>query len=197
MREITNKLYISKILLEVFSVTFAVLLALGVNEWRNIRANEKLANEALENIRKELSSNLDVVKEMLLLNKEIVKRQKEAFARIKEKPDSDISEFPFAFMVQSVKKTAWNSSNLTSAVRYLDFNLVQHLSETYEGQELYSKVNENILERLSSPGLFKRETMKPELQAYFMKLEMYFQIAESLIKNYELCLEKINNTKTG
>ena len=86
-------------------------------------------------------------------------------------------------------KTAWNSSNLTNAVIYIDFDLIQLLSGTYETQGLYSRVNENILERLFSPGLFKQETMKSELQAYFMKLKMYFQVTDSLIKDYELCLK--------
>lgn len=200
MKKVKNRISISKILLEIFSVSFAVLLALGVNEWRNIRANEKLANEALENIRKEILSNLDIAKETLTLNKEIVKKQKMAFLSIKKEIDSNISNsiendvhsrFPFSFMFSPIKKTAWNSSNLTNAVIYLDFDLVQLLSETYENQELYSRVNENIVERFFSPGVFKKETMKAELQAYFMKSNMYFQVTESLINDYERCLKEI------
>ena len=37
----------------------------------------------------------------------------------------------------------------------------------------------------------KKETMKSELQAYFMKLKMYFQLTESLIDDYERCLKEI------
>ncbi|MCD4773563.1 MAG: hypothetical protein K8R41_09315 [Bacteroidales bacterium] len=200
MKKVKNRISVSKILLEIISVSFAVLLALGVNEWRNIRANERLANEALENIRKEILSNLDIAKETLTLNKEIVKKQKVAFLSIKKEIDSNIpnsiendvhSRFPFSFKFSPTKKTAWNSSNLTNAVTYLDFDLVQLLSETYETQELYSRVNENILERLFSPGLFMKKTISAELQAYFMKLKMYFQVTESLIDDYELCLKEI------
>lgn len=200
MKKAKNRIPFSKILLEIFSVSFAILLALGVNEWRNVRANERLANEALENIRKEILSNLDIAKETLALNKEIVEKQKKAFLNIKKEMDSNVSngienpvnsKFPYTFMVSPVNKTAWNSSSLTNAVIYIDFDLIQLLSGTYETQGLYSRVNENILERFFSPGLFKKETMIAELQAYFMKLKMYFQVTESLIDDYERCLKEI------
>ena len=204
MKKSKNKISVSKILLEIFSVSFAVLLALGVNEWRNNRANERLANEALENIKKEILSNLDIAKETLALNKEIVEKQKKAFISIKKEIESNISngiendvhsKFPFTFKFSPVKKTAWNSSNLTNAVIYIDFNLIQLLSETYETQGLYSRVNENIVERFASPGLFMQKTISAELQAYFMKIKMYFQVTEALIDNYERCLIEIQEQK--
>ena len=204
MKKSKNKISVSKILLEIFSVSFAVLLALGVNEWRNNRANERLANEALENIKKEILSNLDIAKETLALNKEIVEKQKKAFISIKKEIESNISngiendvhsKFPFTFKFSPVKKTAWNSSNLTNAVIYIDFDLIQLLSETYETQGLYSRVNENIVERFASPGLFMQKTISAELQAYFMKIKMYFQVTEALIDNYERCLIEIQEQK--
>ncbi|NOX88305.1 MAG: hypothetical protein GXO77_04705 [Calditrichaeota bacterium] len=204
MKELKKKISVSQLLLEMFSVIFAILLALAVNEWRTVRANENLADEALKKIKKEISSNLEIVKKTLELNRNIKERQKKAFINIRKEILSSSSDnidkqirlkFPFAFMTEPVKKTAWNSANLTHAVEYLDFNIVEVLSSTYEGQERYSRFNEKILEKLSSPGLFKKETMISEFQSYFMRLEMYFQITESLIENYELCLKKIDAQK--
>ena len=201
MKKIKTKIPVSKILLGVFSVSFAILLALVLNEWREKTANEKLAKESLVKIRKELSSNYDIVWNNLDKNRKIVENQKKAYLKIITKLENEPShaaadliqsEFPFSFMTETIKETAWNSANLTHAVEYLDFDIVELLSATYESQDSYSRWNEKVLERLSSPDLFKKETIKAELLSYFMLLEMYFQMSESLVEEYEVCLKEIN-----
>ena len=200
-KEPVKKFSISKILLEMFSVVFAIILALGVNEWRESAANKKLARGALIKIENEIKSNRDIVKKMLAHNRKYAEKQKIAFESIKEEikkrkanktEEQILSKFPFAFMTQTVKNTAWHSANLTHAVEYLDFSIVEALSATYGAQESYSRFNESMLEKLASPGLFRKETMISEFQAYFQSQEMYFQITESLIEDYENCSKVIN-----
>ena len=147
MKDIKKKIPISRLLFEMFSVIFAILLALAANEWRTIRTNEKLANEALKKISKEIVSNLEIVKETLNSNRSIKEKQWKAYLNLKKEIDNYSStnvdeqigaKFPFAFMTKSIKKTAWNSANLTHAVEYLDFNIVEVLSGTVniQGGEL-------------------------------------------------------------
>ncbi|NOZ62371.1 MAG: hypothetical protein GXO74_11905 [Calditrichaeota bacterium] len=201
MGEKKNYFATSKFLLEMFSVIFAILLALVVNEWRTSHANKILAHEALLKIRREISSNHEIVHKLLNMNKLVKKNQLKAYNAIKKEIRTNSShniedhikqKFPFQFMTQALKKTAWNSSNLTHAVEFFDFSIVEVLSETYEDQKLHTRVNEKILDRLASPGLFKKETMISEMSSFFMLLEMYFQITESLLKEYENCLRVID-----
>ena len=47
-----------KIFIEIISVVFAVLLALGLNHWREDVAEKKLARKALKNIIIEMKGNI-------------------------------------------------------------------------------------------------------------------------------------------
>ena len=52
-----KKLNIQRLIFEFISVSFAVLIALLVNQWREDHNNGKLAEKAIYNIKQELQEN--------------------------------------------------------------------------------------------------------------------------------------------
>ena len=60
-KRLRERLPLAAVGIEVFSIVLGVLLALGVNEWREASANERLARRALTQIRGEVERNERVV----------------------------------------------------------------------------------------------------------------------------------------
>lgn len=58
----------SKLIIEFVSITFAVLLALMVNQYKDNRSNKILVKKTLANIRTEIEENKSTVEEMMAIH---------------------------------------------------------------------------------------------------------------------------------
>lgn len=65
IRDRLKKILIGKLLIVMFSVIMAVLLALAVNQWRTNRSNQKIASNAPKNILQETTSNQEEIQTSL------------------------------------------------------------------------------------------------------------------------------------
>lgn len=201
VKEMVDKVPFGKISLEIFSIVFAILFALAINEWNDNRNNQKLAKESLENIKTELQENLKIVSDLLTKNVENYKNQQKAFINLKNdlsKKDSNldaeqlISKFPLNFEVNNGRKTAWQTAGLTQAIRYFKPDITQRLSGIYERQDDFFNLSNQLLNMYASPRLYDTNTMNSQLQACFSKYTMYFSLGQNLVDSYQKCLEHIN-----
>ena len=134
---------IKTIAIEIISVVFAVLFALGVNEWRKNINNEELAEVAVSNILSEIDKNRESLDTTLTNHRHSLEIFKKNINWIKN--NEDIRENPeVSFNV--ITSTSWETAMLTDAVNYMDYELVSELADLYSQQKLYTDLVNKVME---------------------------------------------------
>ena len=140
-----NKLTFTGILLEMFSVVFAVLLALGVNEWRSGRSNEELGVAAYQQITREIKNNHKKISRIIENHNKILEDIDSVIVRLKQNR-TDITFGQIIFETPS--STAWEAAKLTTAVNYLEYEKVEKITGVYSSQKAYSNVSDRVFQEL-------------------------------------------------
>ena len=190
-RQTWSKLPIQKLLIEVFSIVLAVLLALWMNQWRETRANRALAETALANIELELRSNQDL---LLLLNK----NNQSVIASINDEDAETENSAPFVPGLQ-LQEIAWDALQSTGASSYVDYGTVLMLSKLYSIQEVYKDLGSQVVQaELNSAayavaaGTTIDEEQKLEQFSGFLELLVAIEI--QLLQAYEVTLAELDES---
>ena len=185
-----KKLPLANILIEVFSVVLAVLLALGVNEWRTNKNNKDLGLAAFEKIIKEVENNKNKVETLLVNHKNILTDIDSVIAKLKRR-NGDITFGQIIFETPS--STAWEAAKITTAINYLDYDKVEKITTVYATQKVYSDVSDKIFQEYI---FFVPDSDREIMQKQFYKQKVYLHnlisIEEQLMEDYKNFLEEIN-----
>lgn len=184
-----RKISLTHFLVEVFSVVFAVLLALGVNEWREANNNEALASEAFSKVVQEIRGNKSMIDEILLNHKNIIAEIDTVIAKLNRK--SDIVGFG-DIIFETPSRTAWDAAVLTTAVNYLDYDKVEKITSVYSTQRIYSDVADKVFQELV---FFVPDKNPEEMIKQFTKQKVYvynlISTEQQLLESYSKFLNEI------
>ena len=125
----TSRWPLATLAIEVLSIVFGVLLALGVNEWRQNRANAELAERARTNLFAEIEANRNHL--------QIILDQNLAFQRRMTAASSDDDDEVGYQLAWGLQDTAWNVARDTEALQYMPFETVYGFSAVYSFQQTY------------------------------------------------------------
>ena len=131
-----NKDYIIKITIEIFSVVFAVLLALWLNERKEAKQHKKLALQAEENIRIELNENLEVLSKAVPRYDSYITRLDSAILTYEQNPQLT-KKFNVGASLSVITTVAWETTKTSKAINYIDFDRVMGYSKIYEVHKMY------------------------------------------------------------
>ncbi|MEP3388313.1 MAG: hypothetical protein ABJO02_09015 [Reichenbachiella sp.] len=165
-----KKGWIGKLLTEFISVVFAVLLALGLNHWREANNDEKLAEKALVNIFLEIQSNQkEVEAEIPSYDEQIAKVKvfKDAFDKGEGMP------YSLGFNMPVLSRSAWNVANSTGAIKDFDLNMLMELSDIYTFQEMYHNNGVNYMLAMHSVDAKKDENAKAIVDSNYGQLKTF------------------------
>jgi hypothetical protein len=146
-------------LLEGVLIVISVLLAFGVEEYRESRANRELATRVLTGLQTEIGHNLATLEPYLAkhrrwmgaLNKWLQTDRTTTLARsgatglnvfIATWPDFDANNIKPAFPI--LRRGAWEAALSTSALRLVDYDVAAKLSEIYEWQRSLAAAIEGL-----------------------------------------------------
>ncbi len=183
-----NKQNVGKIAIEFISVVFAVLLALGLNHWRENTLNEQLAEDSYQRIKKEINDNV------LELDSSLVEFDKylEAIASEKKLLDSlgdDYEGVNWTYAHPVLSIDAWKAATITNAVLNMDPDLVEDLADVYAIQEMYMEFGFNFFDRVAEMARFK-DNPKILIEIIQTHFAISKSIAQSLRKGYQDFLDE-------
>lgn len=136
--------WLPRVLFESFLIVLSVLLALGLDEWRQNRAQDERVALALAGIRSELETNRDAV--MNAATRHIELRDTLAtFAAADRPPPPAIYYNRGMFNPARVLSTAWESARATAALDRLPYGLVLQLSQVYSDGADYTGLRDRIV----------------------------------------------------
>lgn len=134
-----------EIALEAVFVVFAILLALAADEWRDSRQNREFAERALESIESEMRSNRQEVLDSRAPNLELMSGLQEAIDNGWAETDLEV-QFEYALL----SSAAWQTAQVTQAIHFADYDLVQEIARLYDLQGLFADSQRGMVEQLSA-----------------------------------------------
>ena len=166
------------ILIEVFSVVLAVLLALGVDDWREGRQNEERAAFARRSITAEIRANEAELRQAQQDNRVMLR---DLQRQLRARDTSRTVRFDVDMNVAQLAAPAWNLAQATQALRYMDYDWLLRTSRLYDFQALVTDDQRDLLQmlgRISQAG----DTGLEEFQG---RLAIDLVLGDSLVAAYQ------------
>jgi len=151
--------WLPRVLFESALITVSILLALGLDEWREDRQNEQTVEQAMSNFLREIKQNKARVDDAAPFNKGL----RDVLSR--RYKDGDItSTTEFIDIVESyspvvLQSTAWETALATGSVTKMNYSLVSAMSLTYGLQARYQEAARVGMEDLIRPQNLSAELL--------------------------------------
>ncbi|MCH9647003.1 MAG: hypothetical protein K0U98_02125 [Deltaproteobacteria bacterium] len=170
-----------EILLEIFSVVLAVLVALGVNQWQEDKENAELAELARTKIEAEVRSNIDEVEGA---GTKIQGLLAELRGTIKEVETGAEGEIGLSFPVAVLSSSAWDTSKATQALNYMDFEWVMRVGRVYDLQKIHHQSQTEVLNFISSMDHSEASQPARMLRGFLGRAETALELQQGLLEDY-------------
>lgn len=139
----SKRINFSKLIFEFMSVSFAVLIALFVNQWREDYNNGKLAEKAIYNIQEELKENKGLMVQFIPHHKSVLS-DIDSLILIAEK-NNTYADSINSIEVTLISSSVWEMAQITKAIFYIDFDDVNNLAKVYNLQSYYESIVEQYI----------------------------------------------------
>ncbi len=180
---------IQKLAIEVFSIVVGVLLALGVNEFREQRLHRAQADSAMHNIKLEIQSNIDFL--TLVHENNTV-----TLDAMSEEANSDVEGDRNFIPGLQIHATAWETLLSTGVSNYVDYESILLLSKMYSIQDIYKQtgrqLTESAMNMASYATVLEKDIDNDQFKKQFLNyFAMMVQIETALLASYENALEHL------
>jgi len=160
MRSKATAVWLPRVLFESLLITVSILVALGLDEWRDNRQDAENIDKALSNFLSEIQQNKAGIEDAAPFNKGL----RHVLSRRQEVSAID-SVTQFVNMIESynpvvLRSTAWETALATGSLAKMDYHLVSALSLTYSLQSRYQELNRTGMAELISPQNLSAEKLK-------------------------------------
>lgn len=182
-----KRLNIQRLISEFISVSFAVLIALLVNQWREDHNNGKLAEKAIYNIQQELQENKDVMAILIPSHKSILS-QIDSIIERKENCNSSVDSI-ILIDVTLISSSAWEMAEITNAIFYLDFDDANKMAKVYNLQSYYESIIKQYI--LNSSFSYQSDQDLEFLRNNKQFLETIIPLEEDLQNYFNLLLKNV------
>ena len=179
-----------ELFLEAAMIFFAVMLALAAEEWRENRDRLELADRALRSVVEEMRSNLGELENTGVRNAERLEAARivlEELAAGRDQGDADVG-----LEVALLSAAAWESAQMSQAVQYLDFDVMRDLSEVYEIQALYDRMQAGAVDNMTQMMRTAEQDPVAAVRQGMISLSVLTDLHASLIEVYRNALEMLD-----
>jgi chromosome segregation ATPase len=178
-----------ELLLEAAMIFFAVMLALAAEEWREKNDRLELADRALQSVVEEMRSNLDELETTGVHNTERLESANAVLAELEAGRDQGGADV--GLEVALLSSAAWQSAQMSQAVQYLDFDVMRELSEVYEVQDLYERVQSSAVDHMTAAMRTAQDDPAAAVRQGVISLALLADLRTSLAEVYGAALEEI------
>ena len=195
-------IWLPQVIIESILIVLSILVALGLDSWRQTREDEEFVRTALSNFLIEIEQNQNRIADAapfnlglrLVLNQHYV-------------VDDIDSVDEFVGMVESyspaaLQSTAWDTALATGSLAKMDYNLVTALSLTYSLQERYDVTTRSGMSDLTSPQYLAEDKLKlsvynsirflDDVTGMEAELGVTYQEAHRVVQTARLALDAVD-----
>jgi len=155
----STSVWLPRVLFESALIVMSILVALGLDEWRENREDEETVQLALSNFVREIQQNQASVEDSAPFNQGL-----RSVLRNRYQTDDIGSVDEFVNMVESyapavLQSTAWETALATGSLAKMEYELVSALSLTYSLQNRYLMASRSGMAELTSPQNLSEEKL--------------------------------------
>lgn len=178
----------SQLIIEFISVVFAVLLALGLNAYKEAANAKKEAIKLKQAIIQECKNNLSKLDSVTVNNKAYLDYLD---SLVQIGPSYTKGTFYFTFEFQHLTNGAWTIAQNNPAVNELEQQFLMDAADLYQGQEFYKSFAFSVFEKVG-PMIIDYERLKAAnlAQSMHYNISVLFNSISELKKGYQEFLEK-------
>jgi hypothetical protein len=177
------------LMVEAGMIFLAVVLALAAEEWREKQDRRELAERALTAVVEEIRSNLDELERTAPQN---VERLEAARAVLEDlEAGNDPADADIGLEVSLLSTAAWQSAQMSQAVHYFELDVMRQLSEAYEIQEMYDRMQTGLVDSMSELVRLAREDPEAALRQGLSGVGILVGFQETLSETYRQTLDRL------
>ena len=143
-----------RLALEAAMIAFGVLLALSLESWNEHRKERALAEEALANIRREITTDVERIRQQMPKQQDVVETLRvfeEELEAGKDPVTPGLGLYP-----PFLSSAAWSTAMSTQALAHMEFGTVQRLAAFYDAQRWLDRIEDTWLRLITQPHEDKR-----------------------------------------
>ncbi len=193
-----NKKRIKILLVEMFSVILAVLLALAANNWQDERKAKQLTVDSLSYIKQEIMANREKVIDSLEFHEALYKKLNSALS-----PEGSIENNKAKILLQdmyqngmmrpaAVVDTAWKTATISGAIRGMSYQTIMQISLSYSQQEKYFQLIRSSRDTVTKVS-FMEVSPEREFIGNYEIVNSYMWADKYLLKLYDETLKYLAN----
>ncbi|HMB97766.1 MAG TPA: hypothetical protein VKM36_04755 [Balneolaceae bacterium] len=163
-----GKLSLAMLSLEAFLVILSVLLALGLNSWRESRANQELAVRALNSLANEFSLNCSRINSFQSYHKEVASGERESEG----------------LQIGLIQNSAWDAARSTGATAFINYETASVIEQIYVAQGDHRTLFQSYIQVLLSKVATEETLEQVHGQLDLVTIRELVRIQESLLEYY-------------
>jgi hypothetical protein len=186
----TTPEWLLRVSIESLLIVLSILLALAVDQWREGRNNQELAQQSLQIFAQEIEQNLAMMNDLVPYHVGL----QQVVAEMAEQPDRsvDVHSIVEGLQPTALLNTAWETALATGAFRHMDVSTVSRLSRVYGLQQRFRDQT-----TIGRPELFVASAATPDQRLQQMQQALRYLTAvvraeQELRGIYVLALDEID-----
>ncbi len=153
-------IWLPQVTIESILIVVSILVALGLDSWREKRNDEEFVRLALSNFQIEIQQNRARIDDAAPFNQGL----RTVLSRHYSVGDIDtVDEFVMMVEIYSpaaLQSTAWDTALATGSLAKMEYSLVSALSLTYSLQDRYDSSTRSGMNDLTSPQYLSEDKLK-------------------------------------
>jgi hypothetical protein len=154
-----TSVWLPRVIFESALITVSILLALGLDEWRENRETAATIRQALSNFLSEIEQNKARVDDAAPFNQGLHDVMEQRYKHGDIHSMSDFIAIMDSYSPVVLQSTAWETALATGSLAEMDYGLVSALSLTYGLQSRYEQTNRGAVSRLTNPQVLTNDTL--------------------------------------
>ena len=152
--------WLPRVIFESALITVSILLALGLDEWREDRQAEETIEIAISNFLREIQQNKARVDDAAPFNRGLRDVLSQRYRDGNISSATDFIDIVESYNTAVLQSTAWETALATGSVTIMDYHLVSALSLTYGLQNRYQQATREGLADLMQPRSLTSEQLE-------------------------------------
>jgi len=156
----TTSIWLPRVIFESALITVSILLALGLDEWRENRETQATIRQAVSNFLSEIQQNKARIDDAAPFNLGLYEVIDQRHKNGEIETMTDFISMMDSYSPVALQSTAWETALATGSLAKMDYALVSALSLTYGLQSRYDQTNRGAKARLTNPQVLNDESVE-------------------------------------
>ncbi len=151
--------WLPRVLIESALIVMSILVALGLDEWRENREDAETVQQALANFHREIQQNRSRLEYAKPVNEGLLNVLKGRYDDTELLSVDEFVDMMEIYETVNLQSTAWETALATGSLAKMDYNIVSALSLTYSLQNRYQLATRSGMAELTSPQNLSSEIL--------------------------------------